>query len=137
MIVPGVDIDKKEIWFNRGPQIEILSQLNFPKPTSKPAPVYSATNPPPSRNDVPFEISILINPPLLNSQINAANPRTPPKPFGPRPSTPVNNPMFYFGSSLLTVGFGISLIPGLTEAAQALGIIEDPDSFESQMATTL
>jgi hypothetical protein len=45
--------------------------------------------------------------------------------------------MFYFGSSLLTVGFGISLIPGLTEAAQALGIIEDPDSFESQMATTL
>lgn len=192
MIVGGVDIIKLPDFFLNNNSIQSFNMAMDSKPqtsTSKPQASGSDNSSKPTANKnvnrstqniiadigVPWWLSGILNPPLLNSiiqkqslptdfkpsakLINTYRPdrvlisqpnkrsyrpgRTPGKPVisikpaKPAPfRTPATNPMFFFGSSILGFGFGVSLIPSVTMAATELGLIEDRDSWQYQMEST-
>ena len=139
MIVPGVDIPKDDLWISQGviqqtvaalPSL-INSEIAKPVRTFREASAASVDTLP---------IYLTVNPPLLNSQIKSPTPNKVPNPLRPTTSrtyATTTNPMAFFGTSVLGIGFGVSLIPGITDTAKRLGLIEDMDSFEYELEHTV
>tara|TARA_B110000438_G_scaffold300880_1_gene354336 strand:+ start:102 stop:506 length:405 start_codon:yes stop_codon:yes gene_type:complete len=133
MIIQGVDIPEDDMWFSFNVVMEVFSGDTAPSTPTKSKPVVNFREASSgSVRDLP--IYLTLNPPLLNSQIQKPYPNQLRQP--PRARITTTNPMFAFGSSVLGIGFGVSLIPQLTMAARALGIIENPDSFEYEIENT-
>ncbi len=139
MIVPGVDIPKRHDWFSQSFMLDAIQETveSLPRSVSNPVISFRAA----SYGSVDsLPIYLTLNPPLINTQIKSPAPNKAPNPLRPTTSktyATTTNPMAFFGTSVLGVGFGVSLIPQITLAAQALGLIDDPNSPESQLENTL
>lgn len=139
MIVPGVDIPKRQDWFSQSFMLDKIQETVESVPRSLANPVISFRAASYGSVDS-LPIYLTLNPPLINSQIKSPTPNKAPNPLRPTTSrtyATTTNPMAFFGTSVLGIGFGVSLIPQITLAAQGLGLIEDPNSPEYQLGQTL
>ena len=139
MIIKGVDIPRDDLWISQGliqqAVAEIPSLIN--SEVSKPVRTFREAS---AASVDTLPIYLTINPPLLNSQIKSPTPNKAPNPLRPTTSrsySTTTNPMAFFGTSVLGIGFGVSLIPQITDAAKELGLIEDRDSFEYELEHTV
>lgn len=139
MIVGGVDIPKKYDWFSQNYLLDQIGQSVDQIRTMDSKPVRSFREASYGSVDT-LPLFLTLNPPLLNSQIKSPTPNKTPNPIRPTTSrsyATTTNPMAFFGSSVLGVGFGVSLIPQIQAAAYELGLIQDPNSPEEELRTTL
>ena len=135
MIVPGVDIPKMDDWFSQSTLLDVMQQTveSVPRSVSNPVISFRAASYG-SVDSLPLYLTL--NPPLINSQIKSPTPNKAPNPLRPTTSksyATTTNPMAFFGTSVLGLGFGVSLIPQIQMAARELGLIEDPNSFEYRL----
>lgn len=139
MIVPGVDIPEYNDWFSQSTMMDVIQETveSIPRSVSNPVISFRAA----SYGSVDsLPIYLTLNPPLINSQIKSPAPNKAPNPLRPTTSksyATTTNPMAFFGTTLLGVGFGVSLIPQITLAARELGLIENPDTFEYELEHTV